>query len=175
MNQKTALIVSAGITSFMLAIGGGAAIVANRASVSAESVAVQPAASGDLSAQRESQYQQLINQANSQIKQANAEITLLKEQLRQAQSPTTVQFILASQAQTIAMNAVPNATVLRTPDLVDYQGTPSYEVVLDKGTLYIDAKTGAILANGAAVQVDTQIQGEQRHTDNESHESGEDD
>ena len=89
MNQKTTLIISAGITSFMLVLGGGAAAIANNVSASAQVNAVQPvvtymnttASNGDMAAQREAQYIQLINQANSQIKQANSEITLLKEQL----------------------------------------------------------------------------------------------
>ena len=163
MNQKTALILSAGITSFMLVVGGGAAAIASQVSASSTS-AVQPeityasptaaASNNEMTSQREAQYIELVNKANSQIKQANAEITLLKEQLRQAQAPTVSQAvantITSAQAQTSALNAVPGATVLRVPDLVNYQGAPAYEVVLDKGTLYIDAKTGAILQNGAA-------------------------
>ena len=180
MNQKTALILSAGITSFMLMVGGGAAVMANQVSASLNST-VQPVVTyangvttvshGEMTSQREAQYIQLVNQANSQIKQANAEITLLKEQLKQAQAPTVSQTaantITSLQAQTIALNAVQGAIVLRIPDLVNFQGAPTYEVVLDKGTLYIDAKTGAILQNGAASTGTGQSQN--------GHESGGDD
>jgi uncharacterized membrane protein YkoI len=164
MNQKTALIISAGITSFILVIGGGAAAIANRASAAGQTTSVQPGVidtpattlNGNLASQREAQYMQLIDQANSQIRQANVEITSLKAQLKQAQSPTVsqtqpvVENITSNQAQKVALNAVPGAIVTRVPDLVNYQGTLAYEVVLDQGTLYIDAKTSAILANGAA-------------------------
>ncbi|GIW91462.1 MAG: hypothetical protein KatS3mg109_1894 [Pirellulaceae bacterium] len=36
---------------------------------------------------------------------------------------------------------------MRAPELVSLQGTPAYEVVFDRGAIYIDAQTGAILAN----------------------------
>jgi len=57
--------------------------------------------------------------------------------------------LAADQAAQIAANLVPNAQLVRTPELVDLQGTVAYEVVLKQGVAYIDANTGAVLFNGA--------------------------
>ena len=55
------------------------------------------------------------------------------------------------QAAQIALGvAAPGANLTKAPDLVSYEGKPAYEVVLDKGSVYVDAQTGAVLANGAA-------------------------
>lgn len=161
MKQRAALILSAGITSFMLVIGGGtAALLTNTTTADAttnEATAFQTVSTATLTdagltaAQREAQYIQLINQANAQISQANAEIAQLQAQLQQAQAPATTPTYAVSveQAKSIALNIVPGATVVRVPDLVNYQGAVAYEVVLDKGTLYIDATSGQVIANGA--------------------------
>jgi uncharacterized membrane protein YkoI len=53
-------------------------------------------------------------------------------------------------AATIALNAVPGATLTRQPELVDFQGAVAYEVSLDRGMVYVDANSGQVLYNGAA-------------------------
>jgi uncharacterized membrane protein YkoI len=53
-------------------------------------------------------------------------------------------------AATIALNAVPGATLTRQPELVDFQGAVAYEVILDRGAVYVDATSGQVLYNGAA-------------------------
>ena len=59
--------------------------------------------------------------------------------------------VSADQAAGIALGvAAPGANLTKTPELVSFQGTPAYEVILDKGTVYVDAQSGAVLANGAA-------------------------
>jgi uncharacterized membrane protein YkoI len=59
--------------------------------------------------------------------------------------------VSADQAAQIALGvAAPGATLTKAPELVSYEGKPTYEVVLDKGIVYIDAQTGAVLANSAA-------------------------
>jgi uncharacterized membrane protein YkoI len=59
--------------------------------------------------------------------------------------------VSADQAAQIALGvAAPGANLTKAPDLVSYEGAPAYEVVLDKGTVYVNAQTGAVLANGAA-------------------------
>ncbi len=66
-----------------------------------------------------------------------------------AGDPALMTKVSAAQAEQIALNVVPNGTLTRTPELVSYQGTPAYEVILNQGTLYVDANTGRILYNGA--------------------------
>ena len=53
--------------------------------------------------------------------------------------------VSAEQAAAIAQQAVPGAAVSGTPELVLFQGTPAYEVVLDAGVVYVDAQSGAVL------------------------------
>ena len=55
----------------------------------------------------------------------------------------------ADQAAQIALNAVPGATLTRTPELVGFQGTVAYEVLLNQGAVYVDANGGQIIFNGA--------------------------
>ncbi len=58
----------------------------------------------------------------------------------------------ADRASQIALHAVPGATLVRPPELVNYQGIVAYEVVLDRGVWYVDANSGAILANSPTTQ-----------------------
>ncbi|WP_287156373.1 PepSY domain-containing protein [Chloroflexus sp.] len=64
--------------------------------------------------------------------------------------PAPTYAVSAEQAQAIAQAAAGNATLMRAPELVSLQGTPAYEVVFDRGAIYVDAQTGAILANTIA-------------------------
>ncbi len=45
--------------------------------------------------------------------------------------------------------------MIRAPELVSLQGVPAYEVVFDRGAIYVDAQTGAILAN--TISTGTQV------------------
>ncbi|MGB8645408.1 MAG: PepSY domain-containing protein [Anaerolineae bacterium] len=53
----------------------------------------------------------------------------------------------ADAAAQIAMKAAPGAQLTRTPELVNYNGTVAYEVLLDQGTVYVDAGSGKVLSN----------------------------
>ncbi len=50
-------------------------------------------------------------------------------------------------AAQIALNVAPGASVTRTPELVSYNGTVAYEVLLDQGKVYVDANNGKVLSN----------------------------
>jgi uncharacterized membrane protein YkoI len=64
--------------------------------------------------------------------------------------PAPTYAISPDMAAAIALGAVPGATLTRQPELVDFQGTVAYEVVLDRGNVYVDANSGQVLYNGAA-------------------------
>ncbi|MGC8800558.1 MAG: PepSY domain-containing protein [Chloroflexus sp.] len=64
-----------------------------------------------------------------------------------AAPPAPAYAVTPEQAQAIAIANAGGATLMRFPELVSLQGTPAYEVVFDRGAIYIDAQTGAILAN----------------------------
>jgi len=81
-----------------------------------------------------------------------------------------------SQAAVIATGAVPNAVLVRAPELVNFQGTVAYEVGLNQANVYVDANTGKVLFNGASVNAATSGRGERQRTGEHSeHEGGTDD
>lgn len=59
-----------------------------------------------------------------------------------------VPVISADQAVRIASSSTMNAQLQNQPELVNFQGTAAYEVVLDQGTVYVDASNGQVLHNG---------------------------
>ena len=126
-----------------------------------------PAADPNLEAllqEREQAYRQLIAEANTRLQQAYQQIQELSAQIQgssaQIQEPSAQQAeasgapampqarVSPAQAIWIAMNVVPGSALMKEPELVLFQGVLAYEVVLDQGTLYIDANTGQILYNG---------------------------
>jgi hypothetical protein len=84
--------------------------------------------------------------------------------------------LAADQAARITANIVPNAKLVRTPELVDLQGTVAYEVVLAQGVVYIDANTGAVLFNSTNITQSSTPKREYReHEEHDEHEEGDDD
>jgi uncharacterized membrane protein YkoI len=72
-----------------------------------------------------------------------------------AAPPAPVYAVSSEQAQAIAQANAQGATLIRAPELVSLQGVPAYEVVFDRGAIYVDAQTGAILAN--TISTGTQV------------------
>lgn len=71
----------------------------------------------------------------------------------QPQPQPVIQAALTPQrALEIALIAAPGTVAQRMPELVDFQGVVAYEVLLNAGTMYVDANSGAILYNGVVVQ-----------------------
>jgi len=100
--------------------------------------------------------------------QAPASNTLVQQPA--ASNAVDVQ-LTPSQAAVIATDAVPNAVLVRAPELVNFQGTVAYEVGLNQGNVYVDANTGAILLNGASANSATSIRGDrQRAGEHAEHE-----
>ncbi len=104
--------------------------------------------------EREKAYRALIAEANARLEQAYRQIQELSAQLSASSSnaPAGSQELSVAlspaRAIWIAMNAVPGSALMKEPELVLFQGALAYEVMLDQGTLYIDANTGQILYNG---------------------------
>jgi hypothetical protein len=173
MNQRTAFIVATMVTSFVLvAVGGVTASVANRAAAVTATATEPPTAQATptqiigidpaVVAQREVAYQQQIAAANAQLKHAYQLQKALADELNSippspapkpriyvqpTQSKPTYPVTPAMAGQ-LALNAVPGAVLLSTPELVLFEGKVAYEVVLDRGKIYIDATTGLVLYNG---------------------------
>ena len=134
MTQKFAYIVAAGMAAFMIVLLGalGAYIVLHgqdgkAASVAAASVtaplqspAPNSAGSGDLGTSDDSGQN----------------------------SGGTAYPISAEQAGSIALSNAPGASLLQQPQLVNLQGTAAYEVLLDRGQVFVDATSGQVLYDG---------------------------
>nr|WP_290670511.1 PepSY domain-containing protein [Ardenticatena sp.] len=56
--------------------------------------------------------------------------------------------VTAAQAAGIAQSVANGAALTGQPELVLFEGTPAYEVPFDRGMIYVDATTGAVLYNG---------------------------
>ncbi|MBC8159710.1 MAG: PepSY domain-containing protein [Roseiflexaceae bacterium] len=114
-----------------------------------------------------------LEQANAQIVAANARLSQPNQSAAPASpaSPDVPAYaITAGQAEAAALQAYPNATLTRMPEVVDYQGTLAYEVTLDQGTLYVDAQTGTLLADGVVAQ---QPQPSEPHADDDEQDADE--
>lgn len=187
MTQKTALILSAILTAFVLVLGGGViarvsqadAVSAQAAAAPATAVPAPTAATqaADVMAQaqallqqRDAEYRQLIDQANQRLAAMNQQQAALQAaQAAQAAASQAApqpaarsappaaapapaaapQFTVSPEsALSIALQAANNATLIRNPELVRFEGKVAYEVVFTRGAVYVDANTGAVLYNG---------------------------
>lgn len=144
MTQRTALIAAAALTAFVLVLVGGLAGRLRQA---------PPQAQAQEQAQPQS-WKQTQVQGDAPSDQAAPSYGV---------SPGI--------AGTIALNVAPGATLARVPEAVSFQGTAAYEVQLDRGTVYVDANSGQVLYNGAAVSGHGMHEGEE----GEEHESAEHD
>ncbi len=168
MSQRMMLIIAAALTAFILVMGSG--LVTYMVQTADQTVSA-PAEPTDTSPapldptieaivkEREQAYQQTIDESNHRLAEANQKLAQANQQLAQqaasnnasAAQPSTA--LSAEQAQTIALNMAPRAKVTKAPELVSYQGTAAYEVILDLGAVYVDAQSGAILASSVASNV----------------------
>jgi uncharacterized membrane protein YkoI len=149
MKNKSLLAVSAFITVFVITIGIGVITKVSAKNLQTNS---SPTVDATAFAQRENEYQQIIYQANQQLEQANQQIaTLAGQTLPAPTSQATSEYLFtAEQADSIAAQVAGTAPS-SLPELVNYSGTPAYEVVYANGNIYIDANTGEVLFNGLQV------------------------
>jgi len=116
--------------------------------------------------EREAAYQAALAEANRRLAEANQQLNIAQRELNEMAAqesapapaapapvapapaaPAPVYAVSPEQAQAIAQANAQGATLIRPPELVSLQGVPAYEVIFDRGAIYVDAQTGAILAN----------------------------
>jgi len=130
--------------------------------------------------QREAEYQQLIQDANQKLETANNNLLAMQNQLKQVQGQQLPLQQQAQKTATVATNDTTGAstvsssssiaispetagklaqqvaeagqTLLKPPELVDFQGKAAYEALFDKGSIYVDAQDGTILFNATIPQ-----------------------
>jgi hypothetical protein len=120
----------------------------------------------ELMQQREAQYRQLIDQANQRLADMNQQLAAVqvaqtapaapaRARTSAAPAPTPAQpaapqiTLSPDSARDIAVRASNFATMIRTPELVRFEGKVAYEVGFTRGVVYVDANSGAVLFNGA--------------------------
>jgi uncharacterized membrane protein YkoI len=143
MKNKSILLTSAFVTVFLITVGIG--VVTN---VTAQNKPAAPTADVSAFVQREQAYQQIINEANQRIGQANEQITTL---LNVTQSPTSApvsQYLFTPEQASALAQTIAGSAPEQLPTLVSFSGTPAYEVVYANGNIYVDANSGAVLYNG---------------------------
>ncbi len=79
----------------------------------------------------------------------------------QSTQPSSLATLSAAQATALAKKDTPDAILQATPELINYNGTAAYEVLLDSGTTYIDANLGTVLnpVTSSVVSSDYRIEG----------------
>jgi uncharacterized membrane protein YkoI len=193
MVQRNAFVLAGGITAFLLLLVGSVMFgvaqqrptsVVDVAGADSGTLTLDPTAQA-LLLEREAAYQQALAEASARVDQANQQLAQVNAQSSAAQTSLQPASVTAptqpaatqspEQAATSALSAYPGATLSRTPELVAYQGVPAYEVVLDIGTLYLDAQNGQILASSVTPQAPAygdedergEDEGSERHDDND--------
>lgn len=63
--------------------------------------------------------------------------------------------VSAEEAGAIALDAASGARLLQPPELVNFEGTVAYEVLLNQGVVYVDAEDGTILYSNVNVYAET--------------------
>ncbi|MCS6888326.1 PepSY domain-containing protein [Chloroflexus sp.] len=154
--NRTMLLIAAALTTFVLVLVGGVASYLSVSGLTATDPAPTATAALDptveaLIREREAAYQAALAEANQRLAEANQQLAGQQSQNTAAVMASTPAYAVSpEQAQAIAQANADGATLMRAPELVSLQGTPAYEVMFDRGAIYVDAQTGAIVANTLA-------------------------
>lgn len=82
---------------------------------------------------------------NPDITSSLSSFTAVTNPLSQSTQTSSLAALTAEQATALAKQKAPDAILQATPELINYNGTVAYEVLLDSGPSYIDANLGAVL------------------------------
>lgn len=151
MKQRTAVLLSVGLTAFVLVVIGA---VAGLAAQEARGQEPTPAPTIDEAIReqleaREAEYQAALEQANERLEEAYEQIEELKTEVPPTESPEQELYpISADLAVGLALNLAPGAKLERWPELVDFRGTVAYEILTTQGPVYISATDAILLHDG---------------------------
>ena len=169
MIHRKALMISIGVTAFVLVLAGGvytayASSGANtQPEMTLEDLLNDPQVQAVLQ-EREAAYQQLLAEA-TQSQDANASAG--------DGQVTDDSYIDAGLAVALGQNALGGGTLIREPQLVSVNGRAAYELIFDRGQVYVDAANGAILYNsGGSSQA---VSSSSFHHEDDEHEEWDDD
>lgn len=152
MNQRTLLIIATGLTAFVLTVVGAVAAGFMPITGPIATAPGDPTPTPNLSS--ETAYQQRLTEYQAALVEANRRLELANQELaRQQATPqaTSENYAVSpKQAEAIALGVASGASLTKAAELVLYQGVPAYEIVFEQGTIYIDAQSRGVLANGIA-------------------------
>ena len=158
MKQRSTLILTTIVTAFGLTLLGG---VAGRVITNANPVTPNTVVETE---------QMPYQNANYQIQAQPAQA------VPSAPASQSTVAITPDKAALVALSNVSGGTLLQTPELVDFEGSVAYEVLLDSGTLYIDANNGQVLYNSLIVSASLPAyNGEEYEYEDEEYEEYEED
>lgn len=133
MKQRTAILLAMALTVFVLVLSGAIAMsVANRAT--AQDIAPQ-----DPVGQAEAVSARVVNSPTATRARLKTRVPTT------APTFTPETFLAPERATKIALGIFPNSKSKRAPELVNYKGKMAYEVLLTRGTVYVDAFNGSVL------------------------------
>ncbi|GMV19169.1 MAG: hypothetical protein HS104_20675 [Polyangiaceae bacterium] len=166
MSSQRPLVIAAAAFGALALLGAG--IWLGRAS--------SAAAEKPMSTEREAAYRRLIDEANARIARQNQMLAAASR----PEGPKAQPGIDANAAAAAAYRRAPGARLSRPPELVSYRGLPAYEVVLDRGTVYVDASTSEVLHDGTTPADDGSaaplaLNGKRKSKHHEDHDDHEDD
>ncbi|MBI9043511.1 MAG: hypothetical protein JEZ06_03445 [Anaerolineaceae bacterium] len=154
MNKRMVTFVSIVITVFIL---GTAAVIYR--DVSASKLTELPQEIQDQLIERDQAYNEVIMEANERIEQLNYEISVLQENQQNDvdQTDEVSTGISPEEAANIALTATNyEETLLKLPELVEFEGQMVFEVQMTSGVLYLDALSGAVVFNGVPKRIDAE-------------------
>ena len=82
---------------------------------------------------------------NSDMTSSLSSFKAVTNPLFQSPQTSSLAALTAAQAIALAKKTAPDSILQATPELINYNGTVAYEVILDSGATYIDANLGAVL------------------------------
>lgn len=144
MNQRIALMISAGLTVFVLMVAGSLALFVTSGTPNATTPAAQPT---DAQA-REDAYRQQIEEANQRLQQADQREQELRAQLEAAtaaSAPAAPAFVDADTAAGAAQNYLGGGQVVEV-EFEQERGQDVYSVSFADGSeVYVDAASGQVV------------------------------
>jgi hypothetical protein len=178
MINRKALMLSLGITAFVVVLASGVYAASARSGeeqpveMTVEEMLEDPEVQAVLR-EREAAYQQLIDEANQRL-EAQAEEQEQEQEQEQAEPETEEYPISIGLAVALGQNALDGGTLIRNVELVSVNGRAAYELIFDRGEVYIDAISGAILYNSSASEQMASRSGSDHDDDDDDHEEHED-
>jgi uncharacterized membrane protein YkoI len=156
MNQRTLMMIAAGLTAFVLVLVGGLALRLGGAPAQPAAAVADTALDPTVEAllrEREAAYQAALAEANSRLEQANRQIEQANQQL--AQVPAAAAPAAPAAAVTTPLEAEQAAQValayrgggeVREVETEQERGAVVYDVKFSDGaSVYVDAATGQVV------------------------------